>query len=251
MAVTPDLKSFVTKFADLWHSGKNACLSLECEAGEATINLQLRLGLHPLQPQDHQGPQHHLARQAGPSRLRRRARRAQARAMAAAAEQSAAAASTKEADTAAVEAVPTRAEEAVKVVPTEAVAKVGEKKLFADVAVQAVSTVENAAVQVDRPALWLLSPPHATQGDTLPPPHLSLPAVIVPDAFCPDQDYQDNPGIPQLDGYTPSNEEWSCKCCMYETFYQTEDELEKHHDTAHSFIEYRECNICYNGHMWT
>ena len=246
----------------MWHSGKNACRSLECGAGEATINLQLRLGLHPLQqPQHNQGPEHHLARQAGPSQLRRRARCAQARAMAA--EQSAAAAEQEHdlspirEDTAAEQAapnpLPTRAEEAVQDVPTVSAAKVGQPKVFADVAVQAVPIVENAAVQVDLPVQGLLSPPypHATQGYTLPPPHLSLPAVIVPDAFCPDQDYQDSPGIPQLDGYTPSNLEWSCKCCMYETFYKTEDELEKHHDTAHSFIEYRECNICYNGHVWT
>ena len=61
------------------------------------------------------------------------------------------------------------------------------------------------------------------QGDNLPCQHLPA-AVLVPDAFSPDQDYQASPGIPQLDGYTPSNDEWACKCCMYETFYKTEDE---------------------------
>ena len=111
--VTPELKSFLTKFADLWHSGRNASLSLECEAGEATINLQLRLGSHPLQqPKHHQGPQYLGGRRAGPSRLRRRARRAQARvlaaeqAAAAAAAQVPAASSLIRTDTAAEQAAP-------------------------------------------------------------------------------------------------------------------------------------------------
>jgi hypothetical protein len=213
-------------------------------------------------PQHHQGPQHRLERRAGPSRLRRRARRAQARVLAA--EQAATAAvqasasSSVRTSTAADEAAsisPPRADKAVQVdvlpVPAAQAGHAGHPscKIYADITVQAVSSVTSTAVQVDRPVLGLL-PHHTTQGDTLPPPHLPPPAVRVPDAFCPDQDYQDSPGIPQLDGYIPSNDEWSCKCCMYETFYRTEDELEKHHDETHSFIEYKECNICYNGHVW-
>ena len=266
--VTPELKSFVTKFAELWHSGRNASLALECGAGEATINLQLRLGSHPLhlqQPQHYQGPQHHLERRVGPSRLRRRARRAQAREVAA--EQAAAAAlqasasssstTNDKADQAALN-LQQRAEKDVQVdvilSAEEAVhAEHPKAKVNVDAVVQTDASVKkNAAVQVDRPVIGL-SHPHAMQEYTLPPPppHQPLPAVLVADAFCPDQDYQDSPGIPQLDGPMPSNEEWSCKCCMYETFYKTEDELEYHHDTAHSFIEYKECNICYNGHVWT
>ena len=49
--IQPELKSFVTQFADLWHPDRNACLSVKCEAGQATINLQLCLGSHPLQHQ--------------------------------------------------------------------------------------------------------------------------------------------------------------------------------------------------------
>ena len=214
--VTPELKSFVTKFADLWHSGKNASLSLECDNGEATINLQLRLGSHPLQqPQHHQGSQHRLERRAGPSRLRRRARRAQARELAAeraaaAAEQASASSSTRTnnpADQAAL-TPPPRAEKAVQVdVLTLPVEKAGTAehpsgKVNADAAVQTVLSVNNAAVQVDRPVLGLL-PPHAMQGDNLPPPlHLPLPAVLVPDEFCPDLDYQDSPVIPKLDNWS-------------------------------------------------
>ena len=267
MAVTPELKSFVTKFADLWHSGRNASLSLECGAGEATINLQLRLGSHPLhlqQPQHRKGPQHRLERRASPSRLRRRARREQARELAAkqaaaAAEQASASSSNRTINTAGQAALifPQRAEKDVQVdvltPPAEEAghAKHPSGKVNVDAAVKAVSSVKNVAVQVDRPVIGLLHS-HAIQGDTLPPPpHRPLPAVLVDDAFCPDQDYQESPGIPQLDGPMSSNDEWSCKCCMYETFYQTEDELEKHHDETHSFIEYKECNVCYNGHVWT
>ena len=57
-------------------------MSLECEAGKATINLQLCLGSHPFQ-HHHQGVGQCLERRAGPSHLRRRARRAQTLAMAA------------------------------------------------------------------------------------------------------------------------------------------------------------------------
>ena len=212
--VTPELKSFVTKFADLWHSGKNASLSLECGNGEATINLELRLGSHPLQqPQHHQRPQHCFEIRAGPSHLRRLARLAQARELAAEASASSSTRANNPADQAAL-TLPPRAEKVVQFdVLTLPVEKGGPAehpsgKVNADAA---VLSVKNAAVQVD----------------------------------------QDSPGIPQMDGPMPSNDEWSCKCCMYETFYQTEDELEKHHDETHSFIEYRECNVCYNGHVWT
>ena len=73
-----DVSSFVTKFYNLWHAGKSARLSLECDAGQASVNLNLHLGLHP-----HPEEPYHGSRRAGPSRLRRSARRAQARATAA------------------------------------------------------------------------------------------------------------------------------------------------------------------------
>ena len=53
---------------------------MECEAGEATVHLQLRLGVPRPQPQHNQRPHQPPARKAGPSRLRRLARRAQAHA---------------------------------------------------------------------------------------------------------------------------------------------------------------------------
>ena len=78
MAGHLELHSFVGKFWKLWRTGQNARMSVECQAGKATVNLQLDLGL----PHYHHPQQHH-EKQVGPSRLRRSARRAQARADAA------------------------------------------------------------------------------------------------------------------------------------------------------------------------
>ena len=79
MADPTELHSFFHKFLNLWHAGKTACLSLECQAGEARLDLQLRLAHH------HPPPLHpHQKSRPGPSRLRRRARRAEAREAAAA-----------------------------------------------------------------------------------------------------------------------------------------------------------------------
>ena len=79
MADPTELHSFFHKFLNLWHAGKTACLSLECQAGEARLDLQLRLAHH------HPPPLHpHQKSRPGPSRLRRRARRAKARETAAA-----------------------------------------------------------------------------------------------------------------------------------------------------------------------
>ena len=83
MAASAELYSFVSKFAHLWHSGKSARFSVECEAGEATVYLQLRLGVPHPQLQQNQGLHQPSARKAGPSCLRRRARCAQAHASAA------------------------------------------------------------------------------------------------------------------------------------------------------------------------
>jgi hypothetical protein len=68
-----ELNSFVSKFWNLWSSRRTARLAVECQAGQATVNLQLDLGLpkhHPLQ-------EHHL-KHVSPSHLRCCARRAQA-----------------------------------------------------------------------------------------------------------------------------------------------------------------------------
>ena len=86
MAGPDEAYNFVTKFLNLYQAGKKARIVLECEAGQAYVNLQLYLGPHHQQPPQN-GQEHHQQphRRPGPSRLRRRARRAEARAAEAAA----------------------------------------------------------------------------------------------------------------------------------------------------------------------
>ena len=80
-----ELLNFVTKFYNLWCSGNDARMELKCEAGKASVDLHLSLPNLPTVPVHHRShDQQH--RQAGPSRLRRRARRAHAWARAATAD---------------------------------------------------------------------------------------------------------------------------------------------------------------------
>ena len=69
--------NFVNKFVNLWKSGFKAKLQVEAHAGQAWVSLQVVLGV-PYQPRHGRKP--------GPSQLRRRARRAEARASQAAAQ---------------------------------------------------------------------------------------------------------------------------------------------------------------------
>ena len=71
MASFSEVNSFVVKFMNLWHTGRDACLRLETQAGEACVTLRLGLGKHPHQQQ--------LNKKVSPSRERRRDRRAAAR----------------------------------------------------------------------------------------------------------------------------------------------------------------------------
>ena len=93
MAATQDLSSFVSKFVELWHSGCEAKLSLSCNAGRISIQLGLETGHQP--PTAPLQKPHH---QPGPSRLHRRARRADERARAAAEEAAAASRMTSPAE---------------------------------------------------------------------------------------------------------------------------------------------------------
>ena len=72
-----ELHNFNIKFMQLWNSGYEARLTAECWPGKATINLQLTLGDKPPPPPRacQVRPQ---PRRPGPSRLRRRERRAEA-----------------------------------------------------------------------------------------------------------------------------------------------------------------------------
>ena len=168
-----ELFNFVTKFVKLWNAGKQARLFVECEAGVASINLQLHLGNHETHPPTPEHDHPHQPRQPGPSRLRRRARRAAAREVAAA---NAALVTTASKDAAVQAAVRT-----------------------ADTAVQAVQAADplpstaEIAVQVDSPreaAVWDAQhrQPHndAVQARTSTS---LLYSPVVEDRFCPDKEY--------------------------------------------------------------
>ena len=67
-------------FQTMWQAGTNACLRLECHAGEAWMNFQVHLHHPPPPPPIRPPPPFHSQepprKSPSPSRLRRRARRA-------------------------------------------------------------------------------------------------------------------------------------------------------------------------------
>ena len=87
------LQDFIVTFCTKWRAGTNARMVVECHAGQAWILLHKSLGYPPLLPQyDRQPPQPQTHHKASPSRLRHRAKRAQAFAAASAATKTAKAA---------------------------------------------------------------------------------------------------------------------------------------------------------------
>ena len=70
--MTETLDNLLKSFQETWQAGKDARLFLECHAGQVWTNLQLRISHPP-------PPKHHHPLKPGPSCLRRRARRAEAR----------------------------------------------------------------------------------------------------------------------------------------------------------------------------
>ena len=72
--------NFVHKFLNLRKNGDNATLSLQCQDGKVTINLQLHLPCHPPYYQPHPPPCPHPRSHHTPSRVRRTIHRANARA---------------------------------------------------------------------------------------------------------------------------------------------------------------------------
>ena len=83
MAAPHEVFSFVNKFLNLSGNGESANLSLQCDHGKVTINLQLHLEQcppPPYYPHPPPRPQPRPHHQPSPSRLRRTTRRAHARA---------------------------------------------------------------------------------------------------------------------------------------------------------------------------
>ena len=72
--MTMEASDIFSKFQNLWRAGTNARLNFECRAGQVWMSLHVHLPNAPPQQQ-----QQHHRRRPGPSRLRRRARRAEAR----------------------------------------------------------------------------------------------------------------------------------------------------------------------------
>ena len=245
------LGNLLKSFQETWQAGKDAQLFLECHAGQVWMNLQLRLSHPP-------PPKHHHPQKPGPSRLRRRARRAEAR---------------EAAEKAASSEPSTNKETAEVAAQTENTAKetcdVAEQ---ADLHVAAVPAAHHhhEAAQAGHlhPAVEAdLGPPAAQAGRKLPVLQAKqLPQAVqarpswlphhqpVHDAFCPDLHFgvaenlprHVSADIPQVDGNVEQT--WSCKCCYYETFFDTEYHLKQHHDTEHD--EWEECNWCYPYHVW-
>ena len=174
MAATKDISSFVIKFMELSHSGREAKLSLSCQGGQINIQLSLETGYqHPSAPL--QKP----PRRPGPSRLHRRARRAEDRARSAAAV--VAASSSALAAVQVAKETPKQVEVAVQVddnppATIEAAVQAGTFPIQKDVAVQVSSTqVHTNAVEA--------VPQQAAAVHTAQLPH------AVPDLFCLDRDY--------------------------------------------------------------
>ena len=82
MAAQHEIYNFLSKFLHLHSTGKSAQLVLECQNGQVRVHLHHVLGPNPHHDQPQCREQHHRQ---GPSRLRRRTRRAESRATTAAA----------------------------------------------------------------------------------------------------------------------------------------------------------------------
>ena len=248
---------FLSNFKETWQAGKDARLYLECHAGQVWMNLHLRLTLPP--PPKHQ---HHL-KKPGPSRLRRCARRAEAR-------EAAEKAASKEPSTNRMTAeVAAQTENITKQTCDAAEQADLPAAAQADLLAAAQASHHHKAVQAGHvlPAVEAALCPPAVQaarhlpvlqGKQLPAAEQARPWLPhlqpVHDALCPDLQYgvaeflprHVSADIPQVDGNVEQT--WSCKCCYYETFFDTEYNLKQHHDTDHD--EWEECNWYYPYHVW-
>ena len=140
-----ELKSFICKFNQLWHSGMSAHLDMDTHAGEAWVGLRVRLGHAPV-------PIHHSNLQRtrdSPSRGRRRERRAAQRNQAHVGQTDA------DAEEAAAESVDVEiieeniAEEAIEGVVAEKVMHRDDNKEISEVVEEATITDSNDEVAVE------------------------------------------------------------------------------------------------------
>ena len=236
MAGPNELLNFVTKFRNLWYAGKKASLRVECEAEEASVNLHVYLGTHPSPHQLGTGRRKPPSRP-GPSRCRRSARRAEARAGAAAkAANCATTAAVKVAEPISP-AIDAAVQVAVPFPPT------------VDAAVQAAAVpppTANAAVQACPSPLPALAEQEQTHQLLQYPSHHRRAAVQavqhLPLATCQGQVSLGIP-IPQLDGATSSN-----KCDNCNVDFETSNQLQHHNETYQFGCE--ECFICFTSKFY-
>ena len=183
-----EIKELFHKFHDIWQAVSDACLNLECHAGQVWMKFQVKV-CHP------PPPKHRRSSRQGPSRLRRRARRADERAAAA---QVAEKVPTKEV---AVQATPTPPHQhhvAVQAAPPPhhqhnvAVQAAPPQRHQHHVAVQAVSV---PLLHRQQQAVAVRASP---QQQVLHSQH------TVYDALCPDDEYL--PGLGQLPRVTASRD---------------------------------------------
>ena len=161
--MTDTTEELFSNFHKLWRSGKDAHLSLECHAGKAWVHLRVLLPSPPPEPPDRR----HQKRKPGPSRLRRRARRAEARVAAANAATNATAAN-----------IETVAEETtVKETCEEDSNTTAEQVVLANLPDEG-PTLETTETSIKAVQLNACARPW---------PHSE---TIVADEFCPDQHYQ-------------------------------------------------------------
>ena len=187
MAGPPELFNFVKKFLNLWHSGQNARMSVECEAGQAYVNLHLHLGPADHEKQEHQQPQ----KRAGPSRLRRRERRAQTRAEAAKADphpfSNPTAEEAGESSKAADNSAPSVAEKASANPGVKEAAVKAASDATTDVAVKATTPFATHDV-TEQAAPHSKFHPLPQAGQVPAHPQVQLPPSAQ-DVFCPDTDF--------------------------------------------------------------
>ena len=214
------LTYFLEKFREIWRDSKDARIILECHAGQASISLHHRL---PSPPPFSPPPPHRWSqpspscqpRKPGPSRLRRRARREEAR-----------------------RACKT-AENAVNDISSKLNANVAEDATASDAAVQAADPLpahknlnvaaEQASQQPSQAAEQVfpqqVSDFVGLNVDARPWPHGE---ANVQDVFCPDHHYLHQPHLPQA----PRNQ-----CSICGKTFGSERALSNHVEKDHKLQE--------------
>ena len=170
----------MSKFAHLWHSGISAHFPVECEAREATVHLKLRLCVPHPQPQQNQGLHQPSARKAGPSRLHRRAQRAQTCTSAAGQVVGPSKEPHNEAEEVIDEVTKAKSDAAVQA------AEVSRVKALLDAQAAVIPPTRTRADAAVQAALHVPPLPAAQAGH---PPSVPLLYQDVLDMFCPDNQY--------------------------------------------------------------